>query len=72
MTTELDRTSLHRSAVLAKAGVELKPEVAAGGDFDPPLPAGWQAHHVTPALNRPGGAAVRMPDPTRSCLRVQA
>jgi len=68
----IELIAIARSAVLAKAGVELKPEVRLVGDFDPPLPAELQAHHVTPALIGREAPPFGMPDPTRSCLRVQA
>jgi UDP-N-acetylmuramate dehydrogenase len=38
--------ALARGAVLAKFGVELKPEVRLVGDFDPPLPPELEPHHV--------------------------
>jgi len=41
--------ALARATVLAKAGVELKPEVRLVGDFDPPLPAELEPHHLQPA-----------------------
>jgi hypothetical protein len=42
------------------------------GDFDPPLPAELQAHHLKPVLIGREAPPFGMPDPTRSCLRVQA
>ncbi|MFL6742235.1 MAG: hypothetical protein ACJ8FG_11630 [Sphingomicrobium sp.] len=41
--------ALARAAVLAKSGVELKPEVRLVGDFDPPLPPDLEPHHHQPA-----------------------
>ncbi|HEY4730647.1 MAG TPA: hypothetical protein VIH41_05925, partial [Myxococcales bacterium] len=64
--------AIARSAVLAKAGVELKPEVRLVGDFDPPLPAELQAHHLKPVLIGREAPPFGMPDPTRCSLRVQA
>ena len=50
---------LARATVLAKSGVELKPEVRLVGDFEPPLPAELEPHHLQPAVpdsakSRPG------------------
>ena len=58
--------------MLTKAGVELKLEVRLVGDFDPPLPAELQPHHVQPVLIGREAPPFGMPDPNRSCLRVQA
>jgi UDP-N-acetylmuramate dehydrogenase len=48
--------ALARRTVLARSGIELKPEVRLVGDFDPPLPLELQPHHF---------------QPVRSCLQVQ-
>ena len=42
--------ALARAAVLAKSGVELKPEVRLVGDFEPPLPPELEPHHLQPAV----------------------
>ncbi|HYR18134.1 MAG TPA: UDP-N-acetylmuramate dehydrogenase [Myxococcales bacterium] len=64
--------AMARSTVLAKAGVELKLEVRLVGNFDPPLPVELQPHHVQPVLIGREAPPFGMPDPNRSCLRVQA
>jgi UDP-N-acetylmuramate dehydrogenase len=61
-----------RKTVLANTGVELKPEVRLVGDFDPPLPAELQPHHFQPVLIAGEARPFGLPDPTKSCLRVQA
>jgi len=48
--------ALARRTVLARSGIELKPEVRLVGDFDPPLPLELQPHQF---------------QPVRSCLQVQ-
>ena len=63
--------ALARRTVLSATGIELKPEVRLVGEFDPPLPPELQPYHVQPALIGPGAPPVELPDPTRSCLRVQ-
>ena len=44
--------ALARAVVLAKAGVELQPEVRLSGTFRPPLPAELEPHHFVPVLRR--------------------
>jgi UDP-N-acetylmuramate dehydrogenase len=60
-----------RRAVLAASGVELKPEVRLVGDFDPPLPAELEPHHVLPVLLADEAQPFEISDPAKSCLRVQ-
>jgi UDP-N-acetylmuramate dehydrogenase len=59
-----------RQAVLDMAGIDLKPEVKLVGDFDPPLPPELEPSHVLPVLLGKE-AQLAIPDPTKSCLRVQ-
>jgi UDP-N-acetylmuramate dehydrogenase len=64
--------ALARRTVLDKTGIELRPEVRLVGDFDPPLPPELQQHHFRPMLVGAQARALDLPDPTRSCLRVEA
>jgi UDP-N-acetylmuramate dehydrogenase len=60
-----------RRAVLAAFGVELKPEVRLVGDFDPPLSAELEPHHLVPVLIALEEQRFELSDPAKSCLRVQ-
>ncbi len=60
-----------RRAVLEMTGIELKPEVRLVGDFEPPLPPELEPAHVLPVLVGPEVQPFAIPDPTKSCLRVQ-
>jgi UDP-N-acetylmuramate dehydrogenase len=62
--------ALAQRTVLARTGIELKPEVRLVGDFDPPLPAELERHHLQPRLQEMNVPAFEMPDGTKSCLRV--
>ena len=68
----IELIALARETVLAKAGVELKPEVKLVGSFDPPLPPELRTHHVglvcVASMPPP---AVDLGDGKNSFLRVQ-
>jgi len=64
--------ALARRTVLEKTGVQLDPEVRLVGDFDPELPEELRPHHVQAVLAGAQARAAELPDPTRSCLRVEA
>jgi UDP-N-acetylmuramate dehydrogenase len=64
--------ALARRTVLEKTGVQLQPEVRLVGDFDPELPEDLQPHQFRPVLAGAQARAFELPDPTRSCLRVEA
>ena len=63
--------ALARRTVLEKSGVSLKPEVRLVGDFEPPLPAELEAHHLQPVLLGGDVQACEVPDPKRSLLGVR-
>src|SRR5260221_138197 len=58
-----------RKAVLAAAGIELKPEVKLVGAFDPELPQELLPHQIGPVLPE-AGAPFEISDPKKSFLRV--
>jgi len=58
-----------RKTVLAKAGIELEPEVKLVGGFDPPLPPELLPHHLEPVVLHEA-AEVELSDPKKSFLRV--
>lgn len=63
--------AMARRTVLAKNGVELKPEVKLVGGFDPPLPAELEPHHLLPLVIAPVHSFPELPDAKKSFLRVQ-